>query len=923
MPLSWNEIRNRAFAFAAEWKDETSEHAEAKSFWDDFFNVFGISRRRVASFEQHIKKGDGKAGFIDLLWKGTLLIEHKSKGRDLDRAHQQASDYFSGLTEKELPKFILVSDFDHFRLYDYDQGGDIVAEFQLVDLPANIKHFAFMAGWTVTELPPEHPVNIKAAEKMGRLHDELKAIGYAGHDLERYLVRLLFCLFAEDTGIFEKNLLRDLIQIHTAEDGSDLADRLNHLFQVLNTPHEQRLQTLPEHLAAFEYINGDLFAESLPVAGFNADMRNMLLDACELDWAGISPAIFGSLFQSVMDAKERRNLGAHYTSETNILKLINPLFLEELQAEFARVKKSKKKLAEFHAKLSRLTFLDPACGCGNFLVITYRELRLLELEVLQALYPEKELKSFSGQARQGQLFTLGQLIRVNVDQFYGIEYEEFPAQIAQVAMWLVDHQINLKVSEAFGMYFARIPLKSTANIVHGNALQIPWESVVAQERLSYILGNPPFIGKHYQTAEQKNELKNIFSGISGARVLDYVAAWYILAARYVQETEIKVAFVSTNSITQGEQVSILWKELIDNYGMVINFAHRTFRWNNEAKGNAAVHVVIVGFADTEVNNKLIFDYAEISGEPKEIKAKNINPYLVDAGSLVLAKRKKPLCDVAKMVWGSKPTDGGHLIFQNEEEKNKFVEEETGAEKWIRPFQGGQDLIHNNHRYCLWLKGISPAELQKLPNVLRRVEQVKQMRSESKKTATQKWAAYPTLFAEDRQPDSDYLAVPEVSSERRRYIPIAYVKKDVIASNKIQLVPNATLYHFGVLTSEIHMTWTKYICGRLKSDYSYSSTVVYNNYPWPLNATDKQKAKVEQAAQAVLAARAAFPDSTLADLYDPLTMPAQLTKAHAALDKAVDTCYRPQPFPNELNRMQFLFALYEELTAENEGLIKVT
>ncbi|MGB5685289.1 MAG: type IIL restriction-modification enzyme MmeI, partial [Candidatus Electrothrix sp.] len=435
MPLSWNEIRNRAFAFAAEWKDETSEHAEAKSFWDDFFNVFGISRRRVASFEQHIKKGDGKAGFIDLLWKGTLLIEHKSKGRDLDRAHHQATDYFSGLTEKELPKFILVSDFQRFRLYDFDRGGEIVAEFQLADLPANIKHFAFMAGYTVTEVRPEDPVNIKAAEKMGRLHDELKAIGYTGHDLERYLVRLLFCLFAEDTGIFEKNLFRDLIQLHTNEEGSDLADRLNHLFQVLNTSHEQRLATLPEQLAAFEYINGDLFAESLPVAGFNADMRNMLLDACELDWAGISPAIFGSLFQSVMDAEERRNLGAHYTSEANILKLINPLFMDELQAEFARVRKTKKKLVDFHAKLSRLTFLDPACGCGNFLVITYRELRLLELEVLKVLYP-------GGQG----VIDVGMLIRVNVDQFFGIEYEEFPAQIAQVAMWLVDHQINLLVS---------------------------------------------------------------------------------------------------------------------------------------------------------------------------------------------------------------------------------------------------------------------------------------------------------------------------------------------------------------------------------------------------------------------------------------------------------------------------------------------
>uniref|UniRef100_UPI0040578655 class I SAM-dependent DNA methyltransferase n=1 Tax=Candidatus Electrothrix sp. TaxID=2170559 RepID=UPI0040578655 len=913
MPLSWNEIRNRAFAFAAEWKDETSEHAEAKSFWDDFFNVFGISRRRVASFEQHIKKGDGKAGFIDLLWKGTLLIEHKSKGRDLDRAHQQASDYFSGLTDKELPKFILVSDFDRFRLYDYDQGGEIVAEFQLVELPAHIKHFAFMAGYTATEVRSEDPVNIKAAEKMGRLHDELKANKYTGHKLERYLVRLLFCLFAEDTGIFEKNQFRDLILIHTNEDGTNLAVQLHHLFEVLHTPPEERVANLSEYMVEFEYINGDLFAEPLPVAGFNADMRNMLLDACELDWAGISPAIFGSLFQSVMDAKERRNLGAHYTSETNILKLINPLFLEELQAEFARVRKSKKKLAEFHAKLSRLTFLDPACGCGNFLVITYRELRLLELEVLQALYPEKELKSFSGQARQGQLFTLGQLIRVNVDQFYGIEYEEFPAQIAQVAMWLVDHQINLKVSEAFGMYFARIPLKSSANIVHGNALQIPWESVVEQERLSYILGNPPFIGSKYQKPEQRAEIAAVSGKVKSCGILDYVTGWYFLAAQYIQGTGIECAFVSTNSIAQGEQVGVLWKKLTAE-NISINFAHRTFQWNSEARGKAAVHCVIIGFAVFSRKEKRIYEYDDIRLEPHEIKAANINAYLVDGPLVVLENRRNPLCDAPKVGIGNKPIDGGHYLF-TPEEKAAFLEREPKAAPLFRRWIGAREFLNGIERWCLWLGDCSPSELKQMPACVERVQKVQACRMESKSKPTQKLAETPTRFHVENIPKNNYLVIPKVSSERRRFIPIGFLAPEIMSSDLVHISQSAEPYHFGILSSTMHMAWMRYTAGRLKSDYRYSIGLVYNNFPWPLNATDKQKAKVEQAAQAVLDARAAFPDSTLADLYDPLTMPPQLTKAHAALDRAVDTCYRPQPFTNELNRMQFLFSLYEKLTAE--------
>jgi len=900
MPLSWNEIRNRAFTFAKEWQDESSEHAEAKSFWDDFFDVFGISRRRVASFEKHVKKIDGRDGFIDLLWKGTLLIEHKSKGKDLDRAHQQATDYFSGLKEKELPKYILVSDFERFRLYDLDQNGDIIAEFHLSDLPKQIKLFAFMAGYTVTEVKPEDPVNIKAAEKMGLLHDELEAIGYSGHDLEVYLVRLLFCLFAEDTGIFEKNLFRDFIQLHTKEDGSDLAPQLNQLFQVLNTPQDKRLSNLADQFAAFEYVNGKLFADVLPVASFDSKMRTMLLDACDLDWGGISPAIFGSLFQSVMNAEERRNLGAHYTSEANILKLINPLFLDDLKAEFQRAKSSKKKLSDFHKKLSELTFLDPACGCGNFLVVTYRELRLLELEVLKVLYP----------GGQGVL-DIRMLIRVNVDQFYGIEYEEFPAQIAQVAMWLVDHQMNLLVSVTYGIYFARLPLVKSATIIHGNALTIPWEDIVAQDRLSYILGNPPFVGKHLQSLTQKRDMSHVFTGISGAGNLDYVAAWYKLASNYIVGSGIKVAFVSTNSITQGEQAGILWSDLFDKYSLKIHFAHQTFKWGNEAARNAAVHVVIIGFASFDMKKKIIWQYENPSADPLLHTVKNISPYLVEGGDIAISNKTNPICDVPKCGYGSKPTDGGNLLLKDAE-KIKLLADFSAAEPYVRPLLSAHEFIQGKKRWCIWLKDVPPSQYRKIPGIMARVEAVRNFRLSSKKAQTRGKAAEPMLFAEIRQPKTDFIVIPQHSSENRKYIPFGFFSPDYILHNSCSAISDASLYHFGVISSVMHMAWVKYTCGRIKSDYRYSTRLVYNNYPWPVTITDKQKNEVEKQAQAVLDARAKFPDSTLADLYDPLTMPVELTKAHEKLDRAVDKCYRPQPFPNELNRMQFLFSLYEDL-----------
>ena len=499
MPLSWNEIRTRALTFSREWGDETSEGAEAKSFWDGFFHIFGVSRRRIASFEARVKKIDGKDGYIDLLWKGVLLVEHKSRGKNLDRAYTQALDYFPGIKESDLPRFVLVSDFARFRLIDLEAepGEPAQHQFPLEELHKNVNHFAFIAGYQTHKIKEQDPVNIKAAELMGKLHDKLRDIGYTGHDLEVYLVRLLFCLFAEDTGIFERQQFQDYLEDRTVEDGADLAAQLDTVFYVLNTDTTQRLDNRDEQLNAFPFVNGKLFQERLRPASFDRAMRESLLQCCSLDWSRISPAIFGSLFQSIMDKDARRNLGAHYTSEKNILKLINPLFMDDLRAEFAKVKGNKNKLFEFHKKLRSLKFLDPACGCGNFLVIAYRELRLLELDVL--LVSRKGMETYD----------VHSMIALDVDQFYGIEIEEFPAQIAQVAMWLIDHQMNTLVSQEFGMYFARIPLESSANILHGNALQIDWREVVVPERLSFIMGNPPFIGKNFQTSEQKQDMKRM------------------------------------------------------------------------------------------------------------------------------------------------------------------------------------------------------------------------------------------------------------------------------------------------------------------------------------------------------------------------------------------------------------------------------
>jgi hypothetical protein len=733
---------------------------------------------------------------------------------------------------------------------------------------------------------------------------------------------------------------------------------------VLNRRPELRQRSLADQFAVFPYINGRLFEEHLAAPAFNADMRRQLLGLCRLAWGAISPAIFGAMFQKVMeldDKKRRRELGAHYTSESNILRLIGPLFLDELRAEFDAVKPNKSKLFEFHKKLQTLTFLDPACGCGNFLVVAYRELRRLELDVLRAAAGFGE--------RVGMVFDF---LRVDVDQFFGIEIEEFPAQIAQVALWLTDHQMNVEAGEAFGEAILRIPLTKSAHIRHGNALRIDWAEFVPPQRLSFILGNPPFIGKQHQDDAQKADLATVTQGLPGAGVLDFVAGWYIKAARYLTEAPntfgaiatkaaggrrkfkdvrfgaaagaelgdlfadadaaeisarraVRCAFVSTNSITQGEQVGVLWRWLLDQ-GLHIQFAHRTFKWTNEAPGRAAVHCVIVGFGVDAGRGRRLFDYPEVDQAPHETRVDNINPYLVDAPDVVLPSRKQALVGTAPPVaFGSMPNVGQHLLL-TDAEKQALLQAEPRAAPWIKRFLGADEFINDIPRWCLWLKGCPPSDLRVMPMVARRVAAVKAYREASTRAATRKLADFPTLFGEDRQPTQRYVLVPCHSSERRAFIPMGFIEPDVICGNANLCVADATAYDFGILSSTMHNAWVRYTCGRLKSDFRYSAGIVYNNFPWPMRRDAPREAAISAAAQAVLDARAGHAGSSLADLYDPNLMPPDLVKAHRELDRAVDAAYlaelprglkaRPR-LDSDAQRVAYLFALYQEISSMAE------
>ncbi|MDZ4819476.1 MAG: DNA methyltransferase [Planctomycetota bacterium] len=908
MPLSWNEIRSRALTFSQEWSSENREHAEAKTFWDQFFTVFGLSRRLVASFEEPVRGLSGTYGFIDLFWKGTLLAEHKSRGKDLGQAHAQAMDYIQDLgragRQDEIPRYVIVSDFAKIALHDLEENSTF--EFPLTELHQHVNRFGFIPGYKQHKLVPEDPINIRAVQIMGDLHDVLEAGGYSGHELERLLVRILFCLFAEDTGIFERDSFKMYLENHTQADGSDLGPQLAQFFQVLNTPKDRRQAKLREELAELPYVNGELYAESLSFAAFNTDMRNRLLAATRFDWSRISPAVFGALFQAVMEPRERRQIGAHYTSDRDIMKVIGPLFLDDLKAELVRAGNDRKKLLPLHEKLGKIRLLDPACGCGNFLVISYRELRHLELELLRRLTRQKHT------GRQ-QIVDVNALIKLDVDQLYGIEIEEWPVRIAEVAMWLMDHQMNQRFSEEFGQYFVRLPLKKSPHIRHGNALTLDWNEVLMASECSHILGNPPFVGAKYQSSEQRGESAEISRGVKNGGVLDYVTNWYFKAAQYIQASAITVAFVSTNSISQGEQVGVLWQELYGRYGVSIYFAHRTFAWESEARGKAHVHVVIIGFGVSNHRQRRLFDYDTLRGEPTESLVASINPYLVDGPIVTITNRGTPLCDVPEIGIGNKPIDDGNYLF-TDVEKDEFVRAEPESRKYFRRWYGSEEFIHNSPRWCLWIGDCAPEELRRMPQVMQRVKAVREFRLNSKSAPTQKLAERPTRFHVENMPSKRYLLIPRVSSELRKVIPMGFLPAKSLASDAALIVPDAKIFHFGVLTSSMHMAWMRFVAGRLESRYRYSAKLVYNNFPWPQNVSEAKRKAIEEAAQDVLDARDAHPTATLADLYDTLTMPTDLSKAHAKLDRAVDRCYRSQPFASERHRVEFLFNHYQELTS---------
>ena len=911
--LSSPEVKKRLQQFSKRFRNAENEQREATMFWAGFYSCFGISAAEATVFEQQVRKLDGNRGRIDSFIPGLLIVEHKSRGRDLEAAYEQAEEYFIALKPEERPKYIITSDFARIVIYDLETKQR--NETSIEDLPKHASWFKFLVEGKQEAIVEEREIDRSAAYTISKLHEALLRINFKGRDLEVFLTRLLFCLFADDTGIFNENgQFRRFVE-SAKEDGSDIGQKIGELFEVLNTADGDRYITLEDNLKAFPYINGNLFAERTRIPVFDSDLRKLLIKCAELDWSGISPAIFGAMFQGVLEEHNttekrqatRRELGAHYTSERNILRVINPLFLEELREEFESCKRTKNKtrLNSLYEKLPTLTFFDPACGCGNFLVIAYRELRKLENDVIAELFDFDKMRG---------LLDVSTLCRVKLYQFFGIEIDEAAAHIARVALYITDHQMNELAAERFGYSRPTIPLIDNPQVTVGNALRIDWQSILPASKCCYVFGNPPFIGYSVQSKIQKNDLEIVFGNHHGAGVLDYVCGWYEKAANYIQfNDKIECAFVSTNSITQGEQPAVLWRSL-SSKGIVINFAHRTFRWSNEGKGVAAVHCVVVGFAKFDRKQKRLFLYETISSEPSEVKATTINAYLVDASNVLLEKRRSPLVEsIPIMTRGSSPIDGGNLLM-SDDEKNSLVTLEPTAEKWIRRYLMGDEFINGVERWCLWLEGISSTELKKMPLVLERVEAVRRMRLASKKEGTVELSNSPTMFGEIRLSKSSYLAVPKVSSERRSYIPIDFLDESTICGDKIFFVADATVSHFSLLTSSLHMAWMRAVCGRMKSDYSYSNTIVYNNFPFPKSISKEVEDLIARGGKGILDVRKTFPKLSLADLYDPLTMPVSLFKAHQENNRAVDKAYGYKGKDDDASRVAFLFKLYEEQTS---------
>ena len=887
--------------FAAHWEGKGYEKGESQIFWTTLLNqVFGIEHPETFIIYEHQVKLD-HTSFIDGFIPTTkVMIEQKSLGKNLAEGikqsdgsvlnpFQQAKRYAAELPYSQRPRWIVTCNFAEFWVYDMEQPNGEPQKILLKDLEKEYYRLQFLVDEGNEHLKREMEVSVKAGNLVGIIYDKLLE-QYGADDPETLrslnilCVRLVFCLYAEDAGLFNsRTSFHDYLKAYPAQ---KLRRALVDLFAVLDTPLAERDKYLEDDLAAFPYVNGGLFSDkTIEIPQFTDELKQLLLEdaSADFDWSEISPTIFGAVFESTLNPETRRSGGMHYTSIENIHKVIDPLFLDDLKAEFEKILEMKQAaprkqaLAAFQNKLASLTFFDPACGSGNFLTETFLSLRRLENKVIQAM--------FGGE----NILTFDILIKVNISQFYGIEINDFACTVAKTALWIAESQTLKETSAIAGRPINFLPLKTNAYIHEGNALRIDWSEVIAPEKLNYIMGNPPFVGYSLQSKEQKEEMLSIYVDEKGkpyktAGKIDYVAAWYWKAAQLMQTNPaIHAALVSTNSITQGEQVAAIWKPLFDRFGIHIDFAYRTFRWDSEADIKAHVHCVILGFSISGNSAKRLY-----LSDSQTISASNINAYLIDAPDTWIDSRSKPLCNVQEMFNGGKPVEGGFLIL-TKEEHDELLAKEPQAEPLFRPYMMGKDFIDRKPRYCLWLAGANPTLIRQCPQVLKRIQAVREYRLASTKEATRALADLPTLFAEVRECFSDYVAIPKVSSENRRYIPIEYLSKDIIAGDSIFMVSNASLYHFGVLTSNVHMAWMRVVCGRLKSDYRYSNTIVYNNFPW-CQPTEEQKARIEATAQAILDARAKYPDCSLADLYDEVTMPPELRRAHQENDRAVMAAY---------------------------------
>lgn len=924
------EQRAAAKQFVQDWSGKGYEKGESQPFWLALLrNVYGVEQpEKFITFEEQVHLDH--TSFIDGFISAThVLIEQKGLGKNLNKPikqsdgtsltpFQQAKRYSAELPYSERPRWIVTCNFKEFYIYDMERPTGEPEIVLLENLGTEYYRLQFLVDTGDENIKKEMEISLQAGEIVGALYDALLK-EYKDPDdpetlknLNALCVRLVFCLYAEDAGIFGSHkMFHNYLQAHEKEARQSLIN----LFKILDTETDNRDPYLDEDLLAFPYVNGGLFAdENIVIPKLNETIIDLILHKASenFDWSAISPTIFGAVFESTLNPETRRKGGMHYTSIENIHKVIDPLFLDELKEElqkikeFQTIKTREKKLREFQTKLSELKFLDPACGSGNFLTETYISLRRLENETISLL-----IDCQKGIA-EGQII-LGSTnpIKVSISQFYGIEINDFAVTVAKTALWIAESQMMKETEDIVHMSLDFLPLKSYANITEGNALRIDWESVIPKNEVNYIMGNPPFVGARIMSASQKNDLISVFGKIKNVGNMDYVCSWYKKAADFMTSTMIRTALVSTNSVSQGEQVANLWKPLFES-GVHIDFAHRTFRWDSEAKIKAHVHCVIIGFSKAfNSKDKIIYT------TDRPIVVSNINAYLLDAESIFIESRSKPVCNVPSIGIGNKPIDGGYYLF-TEEEKEEFIKKEPTSEKYFKTWYGAQEFINRKPRYCLWLGDCQPNELKKMPECMKRIKAVRDFRLNSKSEGTMKLADKPTRFHVENMPQNNYLLIPRVSSERRRYIPIGFLEKNVFTSDSAQIMPNATLYHFGVLTSNVHMAWMRSVCGRLKSDYRYSKDIVYNNFPWCI-PTEKQKAKIEQTAQAILDARALYPDSSLADLYDELTMPPELRKAHQQNDRAVMQAYGfSVKDMTESKCVAELMKLYQSLVQQNKA-----